>query len=79
MGEVVRDGLRVALAGIACGLGAALVTVSLVESLLFGLTPRDPATLSVACLSLLAVAFLACLVPALGAARVDPMTALRSE
>jgi predicted lysophospholipase L1 biosynthesis ABC-type transport system permease subunit len=79
MGEVVRDGLRVALVGIACGVGAALVTVSLVKSLLFGLTPHDPATLVIACFSLLAVALVACLGPALRAARVDPMTALRTE
>jgi ABC-type lipoprotein release transport system permease subunit len=46
---------------------------------LYGVTPGDPLTLTVAGLGLLAIAALAALVPARRAARIDPVTALRQE
>jgi predicted permease len=79
MREVLRDGLAVTLTGVAVGFAAALATVQLVRSLLFGVTPHDPLTLAAAPASLVAVAIVACLLPAARAARVDPMIALRAE
>jgi len=79
MAEILRDGLKVAAAGAAVGFAVALAAVQLVRSLLFGVTPYDPATLALAPLSLIVVAALAALVPALRAASVDPVVALRAE
>jgi len=79
MTAVVGDGLMVTLAGVAAGFAAALATVQLVKSLLFGITAYDPVTLAAAPTSLIVIAVVACLVPAARAARVDPMLALRSE
>lgn len=74
--QVVFDGLTVTVAGLAVGVVAALAIVRVVETLLFGVTPQDPLTLAGAGASLLAIAILACAVPASRAARVDPMVAL---
>src|SRR5262249_36573919 len=79
MGGVVRDGLAVTLAGAALGFAAALGTVQLVKSLLFGITPHDPLTLIAAASSLIVITILASLLPAARAARIDPMLALRAE
>jgi putative ABC transport system permease protein len=79
MRGVVKDGLAVTLTGAALGLGAALGTVQLVKSLLFGITPRDPLTFVTALSSLIVITILASLLPAARAARVDPMLALRAE
>ena len=79
MAQVMRDGVAVALRGVAIGLAAALVTVQLVKSLLFGVSPYDPLTLLIAPASLVAIALGASLLPAARAARVDPMIALRTE
>lgn len=79
MRDVLGDGLRVVLAGVLIGSLGALGTVRLVKSLLFGVTPYDPVTLAGAALSLIAVAALACALPARRAARTDPMIALRAE
>ena len=77
--DVVRDGLTVTLAGLAVGVVAALAAVRVVRTLLFGVTPQDPLTLAGAAASLIAIAILACAVPASRAARVDPVIALRGE
>jgi ABC-type antimicrobial peptide transport system permease subunit len=79
MGGVVRDGLTVTLGGVVLGLAAALGTVQLVKSRLFGITPHDPVTLVAAPASLIVITVVACLLPAARAARVDPMLALRAE
>jgi putative ABC transport system permease protein len=87
MGAERRDILRLVLgwggaltaAGLALGLGASLGLGRTLAGLLFGVTPRDPATLGTVAALLAAVALAACLLPALRAARVDPMTTLRSE
>jgi predicted permease len=76
---VLRDVAVLAALGVAIGLPGGYGLGRLVESQLFGVTARDPLTLGVATVALLATAFLAGLVPAWRAARVDPMTALRYE
>ena len=57
----------------------AAAVISLLDSLLFGLTPTDPATLIAAAATMLAVVMIAGAVPARRAARIDPLTAIRTE
>jgi predicted permease len=76
---VLREALFLVLAGIAIGIPAAIGAGHLISSLLFGLTPSDPVTISLATLLLVAVAVLAGYLPARRASRVDPMVALRYE
>jgi predicted permease len=76
---VLRQTLLWVALGVALGLGAALATTRLVESLLFGLKPNDPLTIGMAALLLLAVAGVAGYLPARRAARVDPLIALRHD
>jgi predicted permease len=74
---VVMQGLRPALAGVGIGIVAAFFAVRLLRTLLFGVTPLDPLTFAIVPPALLAVAALACYVPALRAVRLDPTRALR--
>jgi putative ABC transport system permease protein len=76
---VMRQGLRLAAAGLAIGLALALLLKSVLKGLLVGVSATDPATLAVTALLLLLVAVLASYVPARRAARVDPMIALRLD
>lgn len=76
---VVRQGILLALIGVAIGIVAALGVTRLVSSMIFGVTPYDPLTFLVVAAVLVAVAFLACFIPARRAMRVDPMVALRYE
>lgn len=77
--QVVRAGMRLAIIGIGFGVVAAFALTRVLGNLLFGVTPTDPLTFaSVTCL-LVAVAFLACWIPARRAAKIDPMEALRCE
>jgi len=78
-GMIVRQGGVVALAGIAVGVAAALAGSRLIESLLYDVTPRDPGVFAATTLTLLAVALLACWLPARRAARLSPLEALRAE
>lgn len=76
---IVGHGMRLALIGVAVGVGGALLLTRVLKSLLFGVSPTDLATfISVASLLTL-VALLACYLPARRAMRVDPMRALRAE
>src|SRR5258708_23783684 len=81
--QVVRvmlgDGLRPALYGLVLGLAASTGAVRLIQSMLYGTRPLDPAIFAAVAATLLVVAALACLVPAWRASRIDPMQALRSE
>jgi len=79
IGLVVKDGMRVAIAGVAVGLAGALALGRALSSLVFGVTVRDPAIFAVVAAVLAAVALAACALPARRAARIDPMVALRDE
>ncbi len=76
---VLKGGVRLVLIGIALGLSAAWAASRWVESMLFGLTPADPAAIAGAVALLLAAAHLAAYLPARSAARLDPLSALRHE
>ena len=76
---ILRQGLTLASIGIAVGLLAALGVTRFAAALLYAVNPRDPATFVVVPAVLLAVALLACLLPARAASRLDPVEVLRSE
>jgi len=76
---VVWQGVGLALAGTALGLGAGLAIVRLLTKLLFGVKPTDPVTLFAVILLLVTVALFAAFLPARRATMVDPMIALRCE
>jgi len=79
VGMVIRQGLSMALVGTAIGVVGALALSRWIQSLLFGVTATDPATLGAVIAVLLTVALVACSVPAWRATRVDPTNALRAE
>lgn len=76
---VIAGGVGIVVAGVAIGVVAALALGKLVASLLYGVTPHDPAVLASVAVLLVLVAIAACLAPAWRAAHVDPMRSLRSE
>ncbi|MGC1105812.1 MAG: ABC transporter permease [Candidatus Acidiferrales bacterium] len=73
------QGLRVCFLGCLAGLGLALASTRVLSGMLYGVSPTDAVTLSVVVFIVLVVAAVASLVPAVRAARVDPMVALRYE
>ncbi|MGH9753106.1 MAG: ADOP family duplicated permease [Blastocatellia bacterium] len=77
--SVVGQGMLLAASGVGIGLLGAFLATRLMETLLFGVEPTDPATFGVIALLLLGVAFFACLIPARRATKVDPVVALRFE
>lgn len=76
---VLHETLLLALVGAAVGLAGSLATTRLVAALLFGLSPTDPAMISLAVLVMILVAGLAAYLPARMATKVDPVVALRHE
>ena len=76
---VVGDGMRLALAGVAAGIVGALALGRFISSLLFEVTAFDPVSYATTAVLLLAIAALACYVPALRAMGVDPLSALRQS
>jgi putative ABC transport system permease protein len=76
---ILGQGARIAFFGVAIGLGAAAALARLLSSLLFSVSASDPITFAAVSILLLAIALLACYVPARRALRVDPIIALRYE
>jgi predicted permease len=76
---IVRDGMKLAAIGTVIGLAAAIALAQVMSSLLVGVGPTDFFTFVIVSLGALAVAFLACYIPARRATKVDPLVALRNE
>ena len=76
---VVVHGMKLTCIGAGIGMVSALALTRLMKSLLYEVSATDPASLIVASGLLIAVGLVACLIPALRAAKVDPMVALRYE
>jgi putative ABC transport system permease protein len=76
---VLSQGLRLAAIGLAAGVAISLAVMRYLQSLLYGMSERDPAIYAAAAMLSLATAAAACWLPAVRAARVDPAVALREE
>jgi putative ABC transport system permease protein len=74
---VLRQGMAVALSGVALGAAAAFWLTAFLRAQLFGIGPRDPLVLAGVPILLLSVALVACLIPAFRATLIDPVEALR--
>jgi predicted permease len=79
MRMVLADGGILLAAGIGLGMLASIVVSRLIQGLLFGVAPGDPATFLAVSLLMAAVGLGACTVPAIRAARLDPLVAMRTE
>jgi predicted permease len=77
--QMLRQSLVVATAGIAAGIAGVVLTTRYLSTLLFGLSERDPITLTVVVLTLLATAMAASFLPARRASTLDPVQAIRTE
>jgi predicted permease len=76
---VVGEGVRLVLLGVVIGIAAGIALSKYLASLFFGVSPADPATYLEVALLMIAIALIACLLPALRAIRLKPMVALRYE
>jgi predicted permease len=76
---VMREALRLVIVGVLIGVPTALAATRFISSLLYGLTPTDPITVSVAIIAIVVSAILAGFLPARAASRVDPLLALKYE
>ena len=72
-------GIKLSLLGVVIGTGLALALSRVIATFLFGVKPTDPLTYAIVAATLVAVALLACFIPARRAVKVDPMVALRHE
>jgi putative ABC transport system permease protein len=76
---ILRQGLKTTLTGVAVGVAGSFAAARAIQSLLFGVEPTDPLTFAGVAIALMAVAGLACYLPARRATKVDPMVALRTD
>jgi putative ABC transport system permease protein len=76
---VLREGAKVGLTGIVCGVAGAFAISRVLENQLYGVSPVDPVTYAAVALVVAGVTFAACYVPMRRAMRVDPLVALRNE
>jgi len=76
---VIREGLSVTIVGVGVGLIAAMLTTRLIQTLLFGITPLDAVSFLLGPAVLVLVGLIACVLPAIRAARTDPAVVLRGE
>ena len=79
MGLVLRSGLTLIAAGIVAGVAVSFALSRVLQAMLFEVGRADPLTLAAAAAAFAAVALLACALPAIRAARVDPAAALKGE
>ncbi len=79
LGMMLGQGLRLAVVGVIIGVTASVMLTRLLQTQLFNVRPTDPATIGGVVVFILAVALLACYIPASRATRVDPMVVLRDE
>ena len=79
LGRVVRQGVLLALIGAAGGIFVALPVARMAGGLLYGVSATDPLTYASITMLLMAVAMLACYLPARRATRIDPLIALRVD
>jgi putative ABC transport system permease protein len=76
---VVGQALRMGAVGLIVGIAGAIAATRVLQALLYGVTPTDPATFAGVSVVLLAVMLLAAHIPARRATRIDPLAALRTE
>jgi ABC-type antimicrobial peptide transport system permease subunit len=76
---VLAEGMKLALIGVCLGIASASAVTRFLTTLLYGVKPNDPLTFIAVALLLIAVTLLASYFPALRAAKVDPIAALRYE
>ena len=76
---ILGEGGSLVILGLVLGEGGALLAGRVIQGLLFGIAPNDPATLVGAIVLMAAIGMMACWIPALRAARVDPLTAIRTQ
>jgi len=79
LGMVLRDAGRLLIIGIAIGMIVTLVSTSLLQSMLYGTGSRNPLVLALVCVAIAGAGLLAAYIPALRAASIEPMEALRVE
>jgi ABC-type antimicrobial peptide transport system permease subunit len=79
LGQIMRQGLRLAAAGLILGLAGSLALNRLLGTLLFGVDPIDPGTMSAVAVMVVGVAALACWLPAWRASRLDASVILRAD
>jgi putative ABC transport system permease protein len=77
LGSVIRRGFTIVGVRLAIGIAGATCSTRLIQSMLYGVSESDPVTMLTAIGILSLAALLACLLPALRATRINPMTALR--
>lgn len=77
--QIIRHGLFLTSVGLVIGLGGSLLLTPVLQSFLIDLPASDPVTFAAVAVTLIAIALVACYVPARRATRIDPIATLRSE